>query len=416
MSNIVALPTINPVAMSKAKTPVFVAPVRADTDNMPEMRLDDLPQNMFWQVLGRALTMRRQYGSGTEAAYVAWLANRLPVTMIDGAGNLHVDTRTSPAHRTMFTSHTDSVHSSGGINKVHVDGDFWRAGKGAALGADDGAGNAIMAYMIERGVPGYYVFFRGEECGGIGSKWLAEEMPSMFKEFDHAIAFDRADYYDVITHQGGTRCCSENFAMALAAELSTADSWCMPCDGGVYTDTAEFIELVPECTNISVGYKHQHGDREQQDIPFLWALAQRAVLINWGELPAERDPKKYESLYGGRSYGGVYLGGRSLNDDDYDYWDDADPVGARPAPVTEYKGAEAKLLLLLEEAVDHNILGKLMTEISEHICPESPSTAYNQMRLSLLDDDVLLTALDMLESGWMAAQIMDEIYDSCSVV
>ena len=141
---------------------VTLTPPRPDPDLFPVLDPELLPSNIFWDVLATALTRRRDYGSATEAQYVAWLARLLPVSMIDAAGNVHVDTRSTPDHRSMFTSHTDTVHSSGGVNTVRVDGKFWRASKGAALGADDGAGNAIMAYMIDRGLPGYYVFFRGE--------------------------------------------------------------------------------------------------------------------------------------------------------------------------------------------------------------------------------------------------------------
>lgn len=426
MNNVVTLPApTTPVA------PVYVAPARPDTDSMPLMRLDDLPQNMFWQVLGRALTWRREYGTKTEAAYVAWLVNRLPVSMIDCAGNIHVDTRTAPHHRTMFTSHTDTVHHGGGVNNVHVDDKFWRAGKGHALGADDGAGNAIMAHMIERGVPGYYIFFRGEECGGVGSKWLAEEMPHVFDDIDHAVAFDRADYYDVITHQGGTRCCSDEFAEALATELSTDEHWMTPCNGGVYTDTAEFIETVPECTNISVGYKHQHGDREYQDVEFLWDLAQRMIHVNWSELPVKRDPKVYESLYtraprrkgaakGSASAYGVYMGLGPMSDlEEEDYWDAWDRSGVEPSDPVGAVGpmAEADLELLdaLENAIDYCLFGPLMTMVATHVYPANPNLAHQNMRMVDINDDVLMSALEMVDAGWDTAVVLQEIYDACAI-
>lgn len=263
---------------------------RLDNGMLPRLDIATVPSTTLMRTLSHALTLRRDHGSATEAGFVAWLASRLPVTMIDGAGNLHVDLRTDPAHRTMFTAHTDAVHGGGGTNTVRVDGIFWRADEGAALGADDGAGVALLCHMIEAVVPGYYVFFRGEEYGGIGSKWLAEGMPGLFKTIDRAIAFDRAGYSDVITHQSGGRCCSDKFADALAAALTTEDNWYLPDSTGVYTDTAEFTKLVSECTNISVGYANQHGDREELNIRFLVKLAVQLVLIQWDSLPAERDP------------------------------------------------------------------------------------------------------------------------------
>ena len=78
----------------------------------------------------------------------------------------------------------------------------------------------------------------------------------------------------------------------------------MADDTGVYTDTAEFKGLIPECTNLSVGYAHQHGPNEEVDIRHLLALAAVAVNVNWETLPTERDPKVIErKTY---NYGGAH--------------------------------------------------------------------------------------------------------------
>jgi hypothetical protein len=64
----------------------------------------------------------------------------------------------------------------------------------------------------------------------------------------------------------------------------------MPDDTGVYTDTAEFTDIIPECTNISVGYDFEHSDREELDVFHFDLLAKRCALIDWDGLPSERDP------------------------------------------------------------------------------------------------------------------------------
>ena len=252
----------------------------------------DVPSTTLMQVLYRALSTQRASGSHEEGAFVAWLCNRLPVTLIDEAGNIHVDTRMTSAQRTMFTSHTDTAHHYGGNNHIRLDGKFWRADEGACLGADDGAGIALMLHMLEAQVPGYYIFFRGEEVGGVGSRWLAENMPNVLDDIDRCISFDRADYSDVITHQAGGRCCSDAFAQALATALTREDLSVayIPDDTGVFTDSANLTELVSECTNLSVGYKHQHGDGEWQDVIFLQELAAQLCTVQWDALPVERDP------------------------------------------------------------------------------------------------------------------------------
>jgi hypothetical protein len=397
------------LALAKPAFAAYVAPVRAPTEHLPLLDTSTLPSTPFWSTLGMAVTMRRDYGSATEAAYVAWLANRLPVSLIDGAGNVHVDLRTQPDHRSMFTSHTDTVHSSGGANKVRVDGKFWRADAGSALGADDGAGNAIMAHMINAGVPGYYVFFRGEERGGVGSSWLAKNMPELFVDIDRAVAFDRAGYADVITHQSGGRCCSDEFAEALATQLSSDTDWYMPCNTGVYTDTAEFTRLIPECTNLSVGYKNQHGDREEQDVEFLWDLAQRSVAAQWDDLPTKRDPKVRESKYADMydpyeayvpSGDGVYYGQPKTALDEYDDLDD-----------------DANILCdIIESAIETGLYGRLIELIAEAACPEDPDAAKRHLNPRMLDDERLEEAANMLYDGWTADQVLGDLFDACVTI
>jgi hypothetical protein len=283
------------LTMTKSKMPMFVP--TPPVNHLPLLDPTQKFNTQLMRVLAHALSLKRDHGSRTEAEFVTWLVNRLPVTMIDAAGNIHVDRRRLSSHRTLFTSHTDTVHHSGGHNHVRVDGHMWRADR-AALGADDGAGIALMCHMIEHSVSGYYIFFRGEERGGVGSSWLAENMDDLLEEFDRAVAFDRAGYSDVITHQGGGRCCSNTFAEALSDQLNDRGMLYMPCDGGVYTDTAEFVKLIPECTNLSVGYKHQHGDREEQDVKYLQVLAEALVAVDWDRLPTERDPNVREMAWG----------------------------------------------------------------------------------------------------------------------
>ncbi len=55
-------------------------------------------------------------------------------------------------------------------------------------------------------------------------------------------------------------------------------------DSGVYSDSAEFADIYPECTNLSVGYFAQHTNDETQDIEFLDALAQACIKINWNNI------------------------------------------------------------------------------------------------------------------------------------
>lgn len=287
--------TLAPVGTPVAYKP-FVRPAYAHSA-LPMLTEQDVPQTVLMRSLYRALKTRRAGDSMAEARFVAWLVNRVAATMIDAAGNVHVDTRLTPEHRTMFTSHTDTMHHQGGTNHIRLDKTdptktLWRADKGECLGADDGAGIALMLHMLDKGVPGYYIFFRGEESGGAGSSWLAQNMGSVMKDIDRCISFDRADYDEVITHQGGQRCCSDAFAKALADALIPEDLSLVftPSNRGVFTDSANLTEHIAECTNLSVGYKHQHGDGEWQDVTFLQRMADQLVLVPWDTLPVARDP------------------------------------------------------------------------------------------------------------------------------
>jgi hypothetical protein len=61
-------------------------------------------------------------------------------------------------------------------------------------------------------------------------------------------------------------------------------------DTGIYTDTAEFTDLIPECTNISIGYSNEHTVNESLNLAYFNLLAAAAARIGWDDLPVVRDP------------------------------------------------------------------------------------------------------------------------------
>lgn len=197
----------------------------------------------------------------------------------------------------LFSSHVDTVHKDGFTQEIDWDEVAGRvetmAGATGCLGADDGAGMWLLLEMVDAGVPGTYIFHRGEECGGIGSSGMEKEHDEFLKKFTHAIAFDRRGTGDIITHQWRGRCCSEVFANGLADLLNGKDKTFFhyrPDDGGTFTDTANYTELIPECTNVSVGYDHEHGPGEVLDLQHLFALRDRCieVFLDMPDLPVVR--------------------------------------------------------------------------------------------------------------------------------
>lgn len=258
------------------------------------------------ELLLEILSAKRPYNDPYEKEFV----QRVIIDRLEAAG--HTVIRSGPMEnlivilptdggvvtKTIFSCHTDTVHHTGGPNKVIVDTNMevaYTDDKGHdCLGADDGTGVWLMLKMIEADVPGTYIFHRGEERGCIGSRWMADDKPTQefLKKYDYAIAFDRRDMDDIITHQRGRRCCSEEFALAFAKALNDldVDFKYRPDPTGIYTDTANYDGLIKECTNISVGYQGAHGGGEMQDYGFAKKLLAALIEVDWAALPAVRSP------------------------------------------------------------------------------------------------------------------------------
>jgi len=195
---------------------------------------------------------------------------------------------------TAFTAHMDTASYGIPTRVVHgykEDGSIYNTASGI-LGADDKAGMTLLLIMAHQlFIPGYYFLFVGEERGCVGSHDAAAQ--GDWSHLKRMISFDRRNYWDVITNQAGTDCCSQAFAEALAKELNAYNEnfKYKPDPTGAYTDSEAFIDLIPECTNISVGYFGAHGTNEEQDIMFLDLLVDALAEVDWESLPTVRDPK-----------------------------------------------------------------------------------------------------------------------------
>ena len=211
--------------------------------------------------------------------------------------------------RTIFASHLDTV-SKESTTVTHTFDDYMIGTDGkTTLGADDKAGVTVMLHLMENNIPGLYYFFIGEEVGCIGSGLASSMSIKDFKDkYDRIISFDRRGTDSVITYQSSKRCCSDDFADALARQLNLYGMKYKKDEGGIYTDSAEFTDIIPECTNISVGYYKEHTVNETQDIQHLEDLAMACLLVDWEKLPTQRDmtKKEYKS-YGYNNYGSGYI-------------------------------------------------------------------------------------------------------------
>lgn len=244
------------------------------------------------------LSYRRPMGSRTENIFVREWIESLPHWDRDREDNIHV--WVDRASREPFTTgskviwscHTDTVHREGGKQRVHVGARRMHLEAGQTsncLGADDTVGIWLMREMILAGTPGHYVFHFGEERGGIGSSAVVRNNPELFEGARAVIALDRRGTRDIITHQSYGRCCSDAFARSLAKLLRPAARYRLS-DRGIYTDSAEYVDIIEECTNISVGYQHEHTPFEYVDYWHALRLCNVLCAFDESRLVFERDP------------------------------------------------------------------------------------------------------------------------------
>jgi hypothetical protein len=296
------------------------------------------PEPMTEATLLDMMTYQRRARSKGEARFIERFLQGYPQ---DSFGNfrIEVDPRNTT---TLFSCHTDSVHPTTGISqRIMLDtarNEVFKNDK-YALGADDAVGMWLMLNMIHREVPGVYVFHRDEEIGGYGSAWISKNDVAFLSRFERAIAFDRAGTRDVITHQLGERCASDTFAWALAGALGGKHR---AADNGVFTDTANYMDVIPECTNLSVGYENQHSGNETQDLSHASMLLDLTPCIEWEGLPTARDPDAMEQgapsdevTYGSVAYWKAYDGGTGEgvnvlfpSQDDAHDWMERNPIEA----------------------------------------------------------------------------------------
>jgi hypothetical protein len=227
------------------------------------------------------LTYIRLAKTADEASFVDQLIKLLPdSTTQDRYGNILVTVGDAPAQR-VFSCHTDMVsfdQDSSRQKLVINDIGFVYCADANQLGADDGAGIWLMLNMIAADIPGCYIFHRDEEIGGLGSMHIKYYQPELLDGIQQAIAFDRRDNYSIITHMQYQQCCNPRFARALAKALGMAHRL---DETGGFTDVTHYIYLIPECTNISVGYLDEHTVCEQLDYIYLLSLRDKLLAVDW---------------------------------------------------------------------------------------------------------------------------------------
>lgn len=376
------------VSTKQFTPPTRKVPTLADKyEHSVAKRGEDIPEVLF-----DLLTHKTPFGSEDVVMDIvlASVKDSGATATVDTKKNVYVDIPMPDGEKsaTVFSSHMDTVHRDPGEITLHIttgpksdDADFVFAtedDKASILGADDKVGVYIMLEMIKSKVPGLYIFHVGEEHGCVGSRHIVSTTPKLVEGKKRIVAFDRMNYGDVIDTQRGSRCCSAVFATTLAArlnELVKTSSGGTLQDAkyefspsvGVVTDSAQYVDLIKECTNLSVGYFSQHTKDERFDLFWLTQfLIPSLKKLEWETLPTERDNTKkplvhynHNNYNHNRGYVVQFVGNR------FDY---------RPEMPTNYNGLEAWSPI---DGVPNETLNYKRTDIMRKWCWKTP---YDQLK------------------------------------
>lgn len=326
------------------------------------------------------LTYARPAGTETEREFIARYIAVLPNAEQDQFLNWHVCVGDSPV---LWSCHTDTVHYASGRQTVRYDPQTGmvrlsrrsRRGKrgSSCLGADDTVGVALCHQMILAGVPGHYVFHYGEEIGGEGSGDLSRIQPDLVSGSLFAIALDRQGYGDVVTSQYGGRCCSDLFADGLADLLNASGlDLAYAKHRGVFTDTANYVDAIGECTNLSVGYFDQHTKHESVNVHFVSKLFDALCRLDQSALissrkPGEEDVQAYGKwricTAGTSSVSSIVANDRTFFTEDCEYCGRAfDPSQSSAEDCDRYCSADC-------ETLDLDSISRCLTGTSTYLDP-----------------------------------------------
>lgn len=256
------------------------------------------------EYMAAMLRYKRPAWSKTERKFIQRFITQIGGLEHDAYGNRFKRIGNAPI---MYSCHTDSVHTMPGLQEITAKNGVFKLHpkeNSNCLGADNAAGVWIMREMMKAEKPGLYVFHRAEEIGRKGSLWLAKRRPEMFKDIKAAIAFDRRNTKSIITFQIGGRCCSNDFADSLSKELRLNH---FKDEGGTFTDTASYTDIIGECTNVSAGFMSEHTKSEMLDMNYLSELRAAMLEMNWENLVFKRNPGEKEErktyYYTGKHWG-----------------------------------------------------------------------------------------------------------------
>ena len=129
----------------------------------------------------------------------------------------------------------------------------------------------------------------------------------MLEKYDMSIEFDRRGTQDIITEMTVGNTASTTFATKLASLIGMGHK---PATG-IYTDVAQFQDIIPENVNVACGYYNEHGTQEKLNIGYVRALLKNLIALDWSQLKVYRDPKTANLYFG--NYDGYGFNGKTSN-------------------------------------------------------------------------------------------------------
>ncbi|MFN4073537.1 MAG: M28 family peptidase [Thermus sp.] len=188
----------------------------------------------------------------------------------------------------ILAAHLDTVNCvrpATGILFENREGRRILRGADGGLGADDKAGVALVLHLHPLLPELGFALFLGEEVGRKGAMQALKA--NLFPYARAMISLDRKGTEEIIYVQRGKPTGSLKTAQWLADPLGMGH-W--PSDKGSSTDSYTFVDRVPECLNVAVGYYNPHTEHDEVDLNYLDLLGERLAQVPWGELPIHRKP------------------------------------------------------------------------------------------------------------------------------
>tara|TARA_R100001086_G_C11723097_1_gene227469 strand:- start:195 stop:692 length:498 start_codon:yes stop_codon:yes gene_type:complete len=151
---------------------------------------------------------------------------------------------------------------------------------------------------------------------------------------------------------------------------------------GSFTDTANYTDLVTECSNISVAYWDQHSKNERCDMELIGKIEDRLIHADWKSLEAFGYEDEYDSIpmYGYNVHSGY---SRGFTQDTY--WDLYDLCQREPRKVARFldeAGITEDDIMYAEvnemNGNNHDSFGTTSTAIQPYVSPGNQEIVVDQ--------------------------------------